>query len=91
MIKIWTDCGAFSTLYSKAISLVTKYHPYDTQLNGIICETKSSSGGLDGPENTYIGDLFDTLVMAYPIIIDNFWRIFTGWNDKQLWHVFMPY
>ena len=60
-------------------------------MNGIICETKSFGVGLDSPENTNLGDKFDNLVMAYPIFIDNFWRIFIWWNDIQLWHVFMLY
>ena len=28
---------------------------------------------LDGPENTYIGDKFDNLVMVYLITKNNFW------------------
>ena len=54
----------------------------------VLFAKQSSGAGLDGPENTYLGDQFDNLVMAYPIAKDKFWRIFTRWNDIQLWHVY---
>ena len=66
---------------------LTRYHLFDTQRNGIIGKTKSPGVGLDSPENIYLGDKFDKLVMAYNITKDNLWRIFTRWNDIQLWHV----
>ena len=89
-MKICTDCGTLLTLYSKAISLSQVTSLCHT-IEWYYLRTKSSGVGLDGPETTYLGDQFDNLVMAYPIFKDNFWMIFTWWNDIQLWHVFMLY
>ena len=44
---------------------LSRYHPYDTQWNGIIGKTKSLGMGKDGLENIYLADTFDKLVMIY--------------------------
>ena len=56
------------------------------QLNGFIGKTKYPSVGLDGPEDTYLGDKFDNLVMAYHITKDNFitlLKITSGWYSSM--------
>ena len=75
MMMICTAWSAFSSLYSKDISLSQDTnHPYDTQWNIIIGKTKSPGVGLDSPEKTYLGDKFDNLVIAYHIPKDNIYK-----------------
>ena len=42
-----------------------RYHPNDTQWNGIIGKTKSLGMSLDDLESIYLADKFDKLVMIY--------------------------
>ena len=58
---------------------LTRYHPYDTDWNGIIGKTRSPGVVLDSPDNIYLGDKFDKLVMTYHTNKVNVWRIFTRW------------